>query len=162
MLPPSVTESRDVNASATRIFALLSNPAQHPQIDGTGMLRAAGDAKVISAVGDLFYMSMVHWDMGNYVMENQVVEFEKDRLIAWEPTLYSAENPVFQKNVGGRTQQRWGWQLEPLSEQSTRVTEFFDCRRCPEGLRSYIKDGEFWRMAMLTSLFHLDKLATGI
>jgi len=160
MQQPSVTESRDINAPATRIFSILSNPAMHPQVDGTGMLRSGVDNEAISKVGDKFYTTMVHWDMGNYVMENHVFEFEQDRLIAWEPVLFSIESPKFQSQVGSPAQQQWGWQLEPLDEDSTRVTEFYDCSRCPQDLRNYIKDGEFWRLAMLTSLFNLERLAS--
>jgi hypothetical protein len=62
--------------------------------------------------------------------------------------------------LGGSPQQRWGWQLERLSDDNTRVTEYFDCSRCTEDLRNYIKDGEFWRLAMKPSLMNLEGLAT--
>jgi hypothetical protein len=116
MRQPSVTESRDINAAAIRIFSILSNPALHHEVDGTGMLRAAVDDRVISKVGDLFYITMVHWDRGNYVMENHVVEFEQDRRIAWEPLLHSIEMSEYQSDVRVSAHQKWGWQLEPLSE----------------------------------------------
>ena len=160
MLQPSVTESRVIDAPATRIFSILSNPALHPELDGTGMLRTAVDDKVISKVGDVFSITMVHWDRGNYVMDNHVVEFEQDRRIAWEPILHSVEMSEYQSDVGVSTHQQWGWQLEPLGEYRTRVTEVFDCSRSPEGLRNYIKDGEFWRLAMVTSLKNLERMVT--
>jgi hypothetical protein len=106
MQQTSVTESRDINAPAPRIFSILSKPAMHPQVDGTGMLRSGVDNKVISKVGDKFYTTMVHWDMGNYVMENHVFEFGQDRRITWEPALYSIEKSNFQSKVGNSAQQQ--------------------------------------------------------
>jgi uncharacterized protein YndB with AHSA1/START domain len=157
---PSVSEYRDINAPAHRIFSILANPALHREIDGTGMLRAAIEDQVISRVGDMFYMSMVHWDRGNYVMTNEVVEFEQDRRIVWEPVSAIWDRAEFNLGNGKSAHQLWGWQLEPLDEDNTRVTEFFDCSRCPEELRTYIKDGEFWRLAMVNSLMNLEKMAT--
>jgi hypothetical protein len=160
MPEPTITESRDINAPAARIFSILVDPAMHPSIDGTGMLRSAVDSELLSKVGDVFYMTMVHWDVGNYVVQNHVVEFEQDRRIAWDPLVDSIEKAEYEPDASGSPQQRWGWQLEPLSDGNTRVTEFFDCTRCTEDLRNYIKDGEFWRLAMKTSLMNLERLAT--
>ena len=160
MITPSVSESRDINASAALIFSILSNPALQPHVDGTGMLRSGVDNEVITKVGDVFYISMTHWDRGNYVMANHVVAFEQDRHIAWEPVVHSYENPDYKDAVGGPGLREWGWQLEPLSDTTTRVTEYFEGSRLPEGLRKFIEDGEFWRPAMLTSLENLERIAT--
>ena len=156
----SVTESRDIDAPATRIFSILSDPAMQPEVDGTGMLRSAADNTPISAVGDVFYINMVHWHLGNYVMANHVLEFEPDHLISWEPVVYSYENPEYAQSVGHPGLRTWGWRLEPLSAERTRVTEFFEGSRLPEELRTFIRDGEFWRPAMVTSLENLERIAT--
>lgn len=155
-----VTETRDIDASAPRVFSIVSDPAKHPQIDGTGMLRSAEDNQVISGVGDVFFMSMTHWHRGNYVMENHVVEFEQDRRIAWEPVAQISEKGDFDSQGPSSEPRWWGWQLEPLGEEKTRVTAFYECSRLSEGLRKFIKDGEFWRPAMVTSLENLEKLVT--
>jgi hypothetical protein len=160
MTQPSVSESRDINASAARIFSILANPALQPEIDGTGMLRGAVDSEVITKVGDVFYISMNHWHLGNYVMANHVLSFEQDRQISWEPVVYSYENPKYEQSIGHPGLREWGWKLEPLSDDVTRVTEYFEGSRLPEELRKYIKDGEFWRPAMVTSLENLERLAT--
>ncbi len=52
----------------------------------------------------------------------------------------------------------WGWQLEPLEATLTRVTEFYDCSRLSDGLRGFLKDGEFWRQGMINSLENLERL----
>jgi uncharacterized protein YndB with AHSA1/START domain len=160
MTDPSITESRDINASATRIFSILSDPALQPEVDGTGMLRSAVDNQVITRVGDVFFIEMTHWDRGNYVMENHVVEFEQDRRIAWEPVAVTSESHNFDSDTDNPEPRYWGWQLEPLSEERTRVTESFDGSRLSDGLRKFISDGEFWRPAMVTSLGNLERLAT--
>jgi hypothetical protein len=155
-----VSESRDIDAPAGEIFAIVTNPAMHPWIDGAGMLQSAEENQPITKVGDVFFMSMAHWSRGNYVMENRVVEFEKDRRVAWEPVAQVSERGDFDGNGENREPRTWGWQLEPLSEKRTRVTEFFEGSRLSQGLRSFIKDGEFWRPAMVTSLENLSRLAT--
>jgi hypothetical protein len=160
MIRPSVTESRDIDAPAARIFSVVRDPAMHPEVDGSGMLRSAGDNKPVTQAGDVFYINMVHWDLGNYVMANHVVEFEQDRLIAWEPVVDSWENSKYQASVGQPGLRNWGWQLEPLSDSSTRVTAFFEGSRLPEELRKFIEDGEFWRPAMATSLENLENMVT--
>jgi len=155
-----VIESRDIDAPASRIFSAVSDPAMHPDIDGTGMLRSADDNQVISKVGDVFFMSMTHWDRGNYVTENHVVEFERDRRIAWEPVAQVSERGDWDSDGRSSEHRFWGWQLEPLNEERTRVTEFFEGSQLSEPLRKFIRDGEFWRPAMVTSLANLEKLVT--
>ena len=159
MNEPSVFESRDIDAPASRIFSILSDPAMHPEVDGTGMLRSAVDNGPVTGIGDVFNIEMVHWDLGNYVMANHVVAYEQDRLIAWEPIVSSYENPKYQSNVGQPGLREWGYQLEALSDGRTRVTAFFEGSRLPQELRTFIEDGEFWRPAMVTSLENLERLA---
>ena len=160
MFEPSITESRDINAPASRIFSILSDPAKQPEVDGTGMLQGALDNDVITQVGDVFYISMNHWDLGNYVMANHVVGFEQDRHIAWEPVVHSYESPEYQSHVGKPALREWGWRLEPLSEERTRVTAYFEGSRLPPELREFIGEGEFWRPAMVTSLENLERMVT--
>ncbi len=160
MIQPSVSESRDIDAPAARIFSVLSDPAMHPQVDGTGMLRSAVDNRRVSKVGDVFNIEMVHWHLGNYVMANHVREFEQDRLISWEPVVFSYANPDYEQSVGHPGLREWGWQLEPLSDDRTRVTTFFEGSRLPEELRKFIEDGEFWRPAMITSLDNLERIVS--
>jgi hypothetical protein len=159
VIQPSVSESRDINVSAARIFSILSTPALQPDVDGTGMLRGAVDNQVITKVGDVFYISMTHWLRGNYVMANHVVAFEQDRHLAWEPVVHSYERPEYQAAVGQPGLREWGWQLEPLTDSATRVTAYFEGSRLPDDLRKFIEDGEFWRPAMVTSLENLERLA---
>jgi hypothetical protein len=158
MSEPSISVSRDIPASAERIFALLARPVAHRDVDGSGMLRNALADVEISKVGDAFSMNMFNDEMGDYVMENHVVEFEQNRRVVWEPVMRSTDNPELQADIGVSAFQQWGWQLEPLDPSHTRVTEFFDCSRSPDWLRKAVKEGEGWRPQIEASLENLERL----
>jgi hypothetical protein len=106
-------------------------------------------------------MNMFNDELGDYVMENRVVEFEPERRIVWEPVMRSTNKPEFQSRVGDPAYHQWGWQLEPLDAGRTRVTEFFDCSRSPDWLQEAVKGGERWRPAMEASLENLERLVAG-
>jgi hypothetical protein len=80
-----VAVSRRICAPAHDIFQVLADPARHPEFDGSQSLRGAGSAAVISGVGDVFVMKMYFAHLGDYEMNNHVVEYEPDRRIGWEP-----------------------------------------------------------------------------
>jgi hypothetical protein len=81
--------SRMIGVPAQKIFDLLARPANHPLIDGSGMLRT-GSVGIITGVGDVFTMTMHNDEMGDYEMANHVVEFEPGHRIGWEPALKHA------------------------------------------------------------------------
>ncbi len=102
--------SRDivVDAPPSAVFAVLADPREHGRFDGSGTVRSAITGPDRLSLGDRFGMSM---RLGvPYTINNQVVEFEEDRLIAW-------------RHVGHH---RWRYELEPVGEGSTKVTETFD------------------------------------
>ncbi|MGW6442213.1 SRPBCC family protein [Lentzea sp. NPDC055074] len=105
----SVSVTTTVPAPAERIFDLLADPAKHPLIDGSGsVLAPRPDAPDRLTLGAAFGMDM---KIGlAYKIENTVVEFEENRLIAW-------------RHFNGH---RWRWQLTPLGDGTTEVTETFD------------------------------------
>ena len=53
-----VSATRRIAAPAHELFLLVSSPEGHVQIDGSGMLVAAPDAKPLTAVGEHFDMDM--------------------------------------------------------------------------------------------------------
>ena len=81
-----VSVSRLIAARAAKIFQVLADPANHPAVDGSGMLRAAPGQDMPRRVGDTFTMAMYLPDLGDYLMLNRITAFEQDRRIAWEPT----------------------------------------------------------------------------
>lgn len=104
----SVSRTRVVSATPRAIFDLLTDPSKHPLIDGSGTVKGSRtDAPARLGLGATFGMNM---KLGvPYPIENTVVEFEEDRLVAW-------------RHLGGH---RWRYELEPV-DGGTKVTETFD------------------------------------
>lgn len=106
--PWIVSRSIVVQAPADRIFDLLADPRRHPDFDGSGSVRGAVSGPERLSLGAKFGMDM---RLGvPYRVSSQVKEFEEGRQIAWA-------------HIGGH---RWRYELEPLADGSTRVTETFD------------------------------------
>jgi uncharacterized protein YndB with AHSA1/START domain len=111
-----VATTATVHASAERIFALLTDPSKHALIDGSGTVRSANDRQPRRLeLGSRFGMDM---RLGlPYRVTNKVVEYEPNRLIAW---CHFARH-------------RWRWELRPIDENTTEVTETFDWSTAPLG-----------------------------
>lgn len=141
---------RVIPAPASAIFALIADPARHHQIDGSGTVREAKGAAQPLALGVTFGMSM---KMGiPYSMENEVIEFEQDRRLAWQtrPSI-----GFMRRFVGGRI---WRYELEPV-EGGTLVRESWDIsqervKKAVEPLRSRTRD------AMAATLERIEQVVT--
>ncbi len=153
-----VSVSRTIEVPAESLFDLLSHPANHPLIDGSGMLRESSGG-VISGVGDVFTMKMHNDEMGDYEIANHVVEYDCNARIGWEPVLRAASRPVDQGDIGLRGEHRWTYELAPVGATSTLVTETYDCTRAPEWLRKAVKGGARWIASMTGTLEKLDTLS---
>jgi hypothetical protein len=154
-----VSVSRTIEAPAETLFDVLARPANHPLIDGSGMLGEASDG-VISGVGDVFTMTMHNDEMGDYEMANHVIEYEPGRRIGWEPVLKAASRPEDQADIGDRTEpHRWSFEFTPVGPASTLVTETYDCTRAPDWLRKADKGGTRWIASMTATLEKLDALS---
>lgn len=103
-----VSVSRVIAATPEAIFAVIADPSRHPEMDGSGTVKASNDAEPQRLeMGSTFGMSM---KMGvPYRIKSKVVEFDENRLIAWQH---------FGKH-------RWRYELAPV-EGGTEVTETFD------------------------------------
>lgn len=110
---------RQIPASPSEVFAVLSDPQGHVRIDSSGMLQSA-DGEVVRAKGDSF---VVHMDrealgdrpMGKYDVTVIITEFEPDRHIEWkiDGTIQPPIDHVY------------GYLLEP-SGTGTLVTSYYD------------------------------------
>lgn len=108
-----VRATREVRATPETIFELIADPARQPEWDGNDNLGQADAGQRVREVGDVFRMVLLG---GDKVRENHVVEFEEGRLIAWRPAS-EGEAPA------GHL---WRWELEPVGDGRTRVTQTYD------------------------------------
>lgn len=155
-----VSVSRTIEAPAEALFDVLARPANHPLIDGSGMLRESSDG-VISAVGDVFTVMMHNDELGDYEIANHVIEYAPGRRIGWEPVLKASSRPEDQADIGNRSEHRWIFEFTPLGPASTLVTETYDCTRAPDWLRKAVKGGNRWIASMTATLEKLDSLSHG-
>ncbi|MEO6880904.1 MAG: SRPBCC family protein [Mycobacteriaceae bacterium] len=109
---------RTVPAPAAEVFALLSDPARHHEIDGSGMVRAAQDSTPVTAVGDVFTMHMHREARAepDYATDNHVLRFKPDRRIAWATCLPGAQPSGFY----------WEFELQSEDELTTEVVHTYD------------------------------------
>lgn len=154
-----VSVSRTIDAPSEKLFTLLVHTANHPIIDGSGMVREPLPGMVLSRVGDVFSMSMFRDDMGTYEMCNHVVDFEDGRRLVWEPVPAAASRPEGIAEGVESGHYLWGFEFTPLTSGCTVVTETFDCTASPEWLKEATQGGEGWIDAMTTTLQNLEALA---
>jgi hypothetical protein len=147
----SVSVERRIPAAAAAIFGVLADPRAHVELDGSGMVRATS-AVPITGVGDVFTMAMHFPALGDYEMDNHVVEFELDRRIAWEPAPGRGHPEA---GSGGRWGHRWRFELAPDGPGATVVTETYDFSRAPEAERT-TNGGQVWLDAMAATLARLE------
>jgi len=82
-----VTES--IPAPPEKVFALLTDPNRHTEIDGAHMLRGLASGRgPVTGIGDVFVMNMSQEGIGDYQMRSEVVDFEPNRRIIWAPALH--------------------------------------------------------------------------
>jgi hypothetical protein len=156
---PPVSVSRKIEAPAEKLFGILAHSARHPLIDGSGMLREASSDVVVSGVGDVFAMKMHNDEMGDYEMSNEVVEYELNRRIGWEPFMTAATREEDQVSIGDKAGHRWSYELVPAGSGFTLVTETYDCSRSPAWLRRAVRGGDRWMASMTETLAKLAALA---
>ena len=108
---------RAIAATATEIFAVLTDPRGHVAIDSSGMLMAAsGD--VVAKAGDAFVVHMDRealndYPLGLYHVTVEIMTFEQDREIAWTVRGNLSLGHVY------------GYRLEPV-EGGTLATSYYD------------------------------------
>ena len=151
-----VSATRRIAAPASKLSAIVSNPAGHVEIDGSGMLEATPDARPLTAVGETFDMDMDREplgdipDMGKYKVRNTVTQIIPDRLFEWG--VGSADRPLF-----GYV---YGWQLEAVNDSETDVTNYCDWTNIPAEMRSR-REWPIVPLRMLEqSVENLERIAT--
>jgi uncharacterized protein YndB with AHSA1/START domain len=113
----SLTVNRTINASATDIFEVLTNPDRHVEFDGSGFVRSAEKPQRIQAVGDVFRMNMEGDHMGGeYQVDNHVTGFQPGKLLAWKTAPAGTEPPGWE----------WMYELTPGAADQTEVSLTYD------------------------------------
>lgn len=142
-----VSVEKIIAAPPEAIFALVSDPHRHHELDGSGSVIDVKSADVPLALGVKFSMKM-HRGF-SYSTISTVTEYEKDRRIAWR----SFPPSPFSFLLGGRT---WRYELDPV-EGGTRVRETWDIRteRITAPLR---READNARLSMEHTLEHIAAL----
>ena len=135
-----------IDAPAEKIFAILSNPRRHKEIDGSNTIQENISGPEKLALGSKFRMKM-HLGV-DYRIGNTVVEYQENSLIAW-------------RHVG-----RWIWRYELMNigPQRTQVTESFDASRAPFIAKAWLffrKAYPFTQRAVAKTLVQLKSASEG-
>jgi hypothetical protein len=154
--PDRISVTRRVAAPAGHLFRIVSDPSAQVAIDGSGMLVAAPDAVPLTAIGETFDMDMDREPLGDipnlkeYTVRNTVTNLIPGRLVEW--TVGFGDHPPF-----GHV---YGWQLEPIGDAETDVTNYCDWTNISDEMRS----GVTWPVVPVEMLEHsvenLERLAT--
>jgi uncharacterized protein YndB with AHSA1/START domain len=124
--PQTVSVRTTIAAPPSVVFAIVSDPHQHPRIDGSGSVRGLIDGPDRLERGASFGVSMKLFGVP-YKITNRVVEFEPDRRIAW-------------RHFGAH---RWRYVLLPTEHGGTEVVETFDYTRYPPLWRRLLELARF-------------------
>ena len=138
-----VSRSRTIAASPAEIFAILDHPRRHAEIDGSEtIVEAKTDGPEKLELGSKFGMRMKYGIP--YRITNTVVEYDENKLIAWQ-------------HMGGH---RWRYELEEV-EGGTKVTETFDPTTSrAQWMLKLMKSSEHNATSIEGTLQRLDQVAT--
>ena len=136
-----VTASTTIEAAPEAVFAMLTDPSAHADIDGTGWVRGSLDGDRITAAGQVFRMAMYdenhpdkdYKDYKDYKVANRVEVFDEPRAIASQPGTESPETGEL--SFGGWI---WRYDLESIGPSRTTVTLTYDWSAVPPYVREYL------------------------
>lgn len=156
MTTEAVSVVTAVRASPQAVFAVLTDPANHAAIDGTGWVCEPVDSESLTKSGQVFRMGMYHpsHPTGRYEMANQVRELDPPRVISWEPGQEDADGHL---SFGGWT---WRYDLTPSADGGTAIRLTYDWSGATAQVRQIIEFPPFGVEHLENSLHHLSELAT--
>jgi uncharacterized protein YndB with AHSA1/START domain len=116
-----------VDAPPERVFAVLSDPAHHTEIDGAGMLRGlASSPGPVTGVGDSWVMNMNQPNLGDYQMRSEVIAFEPGRRISWAPAIHPPDSLSHLVGDIDFRGYHYTWELAPSPDGGTEITHTYD------------------------------------
>jgi uncharacterized protein YndB with AHSA1/START domain len=119
---PNTSAARIViDAPASKIFDLLSNPASHQLFDGSETIQSSISGPERLFLGAQFSMAMKI--RIPYRIKNTVIVFEENKKISWCHLM----------------RWRWSYELMELGNGSTQVTESFDASSIPGYAKRWLK-----------------------
>jgi hypothetical protein len=129
--PERIEARRQIGASASVIFAVLTDPRGHVAIDSSGMLQSA-DGEPVRQAGDRF---VVHMDrealgdlpMGKYDVTVIITRLEPDTEIEW----------MISGTIQPPIMHLYGYQLEPR-DGGTLVTSYYDWSQIDDRYRERV------------------------
>jgi hypothetical protein len=132
----------EIKAPAKKIFDFIANPANHTLMDGSGMVTAVWKGPSALYLGAKFGMRM---RLGiPYLIKSQVVEFQENKVIAWQHLLHNV----------------WRYELTEIDASTTLVTESWDGRNARS--KWWVSDAGGWvPKAMAKTLVKLKGLMQG-
>jgi hypothetical protein len=107
--PRKNSRSAQVNAPAGEIFEMVADPRRHGELDGSGTVMGTVAGPQRLSKGAKFSMRMRQYGLP-YKITSHVTDFADGRVVEWCHPLGH----------------RWRWELKPVSEHATVVTETFD------------------------------------
>lgn len=111
--------SRLVPASAEAIFAVLTDPQGHVDIDASGMLMDA-EGKPVEQAGDRFVVHMDREALGDFPLGKYDVEVVITTLVPGREIAWTVEG-----QIRPPVRHIYGYRLEPAAD-GTRVTSYYD------------------------------------
>lgn len=112
-----ITVQRSIDASTADVFNVLSNPARHVELDGSGFVVSEDHTDRITGSGQVFRMNMTGDHMGgDYQTDNTVTGYDANKLLAWQTAPAGQEPPGWE----------WQWNLQANGSDATDVALTYD------------------------------------
>ena len=110
--PRKIARAAEVNAPAAEIFELVADPRRHHELDGGGTVQNAITGPDRLAADAKFSVQMKQYGFP-YKITSKVIDFADGTVVEWQHPLGHS----------------WRWELKPLTDNTTLVTETFDYSR---------------------------------
>ena len=112
-----ITVQRTIDAPTSAVFDVLTNPARHPELDGSGFVVSDDRTDRITASGQSFRMNMTGDHMGgDYQTDNVVTAYDANKMVGWQTAPAGQEPPGWE----------WLWELEAQGVGATDVRLTYD------------------------------------
>lgn len=157
MTSQTLCAATTVPVPAEAVFSVLTDPASHSAIDGTGWVRDPLNPERLTTAGQVFRMGMYHADHpdGRYETANQVRDLEPAQTISWATGTEDGKGGL-SLSFGGWI---WRYDLTRAANGGTEVRLTYDWSGASPQAREVIEFPPFGVEHLENSLDHLATLA---